>query len=94
MSCGARSHGVAFHHTGAKGTGMTLDEVRGRPELALWSGNRDEFLFNPDSGVVWWRPCGSVEVTHGDSWHTVPAGKIVPHDGWAHRLDCECPLCR
>lgn len=77
-----------------EGADVTLDEARGRPELALWSGGRDEFLLNPDSGVVWWRPIGECGTLHGDSWHPVPAGKAVPVDGWGHRFDCACPFCR
>jgi hypothetical protein len=76
------------------GLGVTFDEARGCSELALWSGSREEFLLNPDSGVVMWRPVGELSVVHGNSWHPVPAGKVVPADGWRHRFDCTCPRCR
>ena len=73
---------------------MTLDEASGCTELALWSGSREEFLLNPDSGVVFWRPVGELIVVHGNSWQPLPADKIVPLDGWSHRFDCTCPQCR
>ncbi len=73
---------------------MTLDEARGCLELALWSGCREEFLLNPDSGVVMWRPVGETSVLHGNSWQPTPRGVIVPADGWRHRLACDCRYCR
>jgi hypothetical protein len=73
---------------------MTLDEARCCAELALWSGGEDEFLLNPESGIVWWRPIRAQEGLHGDSWRPVPWGKTVPSDRWSHSLGCGCPLCR
>lgn len=73
---------------------MTLDEARDCPQPALRSGSREEFLLNPETGVIWWRTVGELSVVHGDSWHPVPAERVIPLDGWAHRFDCDCPNCR
>jgi hypothetical protein len=63
-------------------------------ELALWSGSHEEYLLNPDSGIVFRRTVGELNVVHGDCWQVVRQGQPIPADGWLHRFGCTCPLCR
>jgi hypothetical protein len=94
VECARRPAGVRFFAELCGGLGVTFDEARGCSELALWSGGREESLLTPDSGVVIWRSVGELGVVHGNSWHPVPSGTVVPLDGWSHRFDCTCSHCR
>jgi hypothetical protein len=73
---------------------VRLEEAYDCSQLALWSSSLEEFVLNPESGVVWWRPVGETSILHGNSWQPAPEGVIIPADGWTHRLYCECPHCR
>jgi hypothetical protein len=74
---------------------VTLDEARAGDQPARWSGTEDEFLLDPEYGIVWWRPIGAGRGdVLGKSWRMVAKGKPIPRDGWRHEPGCPCRLCR
>lgn len=74
--------------------GMSFVETHDFAKPALWIGSDEEFLLNPESGIVSWRPCGEEQARHGDSWRPVPEDRAIPQEGWTHGPSCDCRFCR
>lgn len=75
-------------------TGMSFVEAHDFEKPALWIGSDEEFLPNPESGIVYWRSRRDEETQHGDSWRPVPEGRTIPQAGWTHGPSCTCEFCR
>jgi hypothetical protein len=76
------------------GRRVTLQEARAGEHPAFWRGSDDEFMLEPEYGIVWWRPVGPGRGdVLGRSWRMVERGKPLPREGWRHEPGCTCPLC-
>jgi len=74
--------------------GMTFVEAHDFEKPALWIDAAEEFMLNPGSGIVSWRPRSEGEAQHGDSWRPVPSGRVIPQEGWSRGPMCDCAFCR
>lgn len=68
---------------------MTLKEIESAGLPAFWLGEREEFMFDPQTGAILWRGWADIQ-SRGEpmhSWHGLPPGKAVPESGWIHWLE-------
>ena len=65
---------------------MTLEEVKSSGLPAFWSGETEEFMFDPQVGAILWHPWADIRSPGepGQLWHDPPPGKAVPDSGWIH----------
>lgn len=73
--------------------GMSFVQAHDFQKPALWIGSAEEFLLNPESGIVWWRSRSDEQVQHGDSWQALPPDRAIPPQGWTHGPSCDCEFC-